>query len=145
MTQPAPFRHVNYGRNHRTATIVIAIYFVLIAAVILVDAAWWLMAILAAFTLPALWDLFTNRAAGVELDETTLSWFTGKRRADMALQDIDHMRFDTRLDFSVRVSAVTPARKKIRLPYESLPPHQIFEQALSAQGVRVERQHFSLM
>ncbi len=145
MTQPAPFRHVNYGRNHRTATIVIAIYFVLIAAVILVDAAWWLMAILAAFTLPALWDLFTNRAAGVELDGTTLSWFTGKRRADMALQDIDHMRFDTRLDFSVRVSAVTPARKKIRLPYECLPPHQIFEQALSAQGVRVERHHFSLM
>ena len=145
MTDLPHFQHVNHGRNHRTATIVILIYFALIAAIIVVDAAWWLMAILAAFTLPALWDLATNRSAGVELNDTALLWYTGKRKATMGLSEIDHMRFDTRLDFSVRVSAVTPERKKIRLPYECLPPHRIFEDALTARGVRVERHHFTLM
>ena len=59
--------------------------------------------------------------------------------------EIDHMRFDTRLDFSVRVSAVLADRRKVRLPYEALPQHKRLEAACHAHGLRVERHHFSLL
>lgn len=145
MTVSAVYTHTGHGRNRRGFITVLCIYFALLAAIILVDAAWWLMAIIAVFTLPALWDLYTNRTAGVTLSDTNLHWFSGKRRADVALDEIDHMRFDTRLDFSVRISVVLAGKRCIRLPYEALPPHREFEAAFIARGVKTERHHFTLM
>jgi len=140
----APYDHVNYGRNRRTVVTVIGVYFALLAAIILVDAAWWLMAIVALFTLPALWDLYSNRSAGVSLNGTTLRWFSGRRSAELGFDEIEHMRFDTRLDFSVRVSAVLEGKRRVRLPYDALPPHQEFEDAFKSRGIRTERHHFTL-
>jgi hypothetical protein len=144
MSNIADYTHVNFGRNRRTAAIVIGIYVVLVAAIILIDAAWWLMAFVALFTLPALWDLYANRSAGVRISDTTLFWFSGKRKAEVALTEIDHMRFDTRLDFSVRVSAVLNDRQRVRLPYDALPPHQEFEKAFQSREVKTQRHHFAL-
>lgn len=121
------------------------IYLALISAIIVIDAAVWLMAGLALFTLPALWDLYANRSAGVTLTDTDLHWFSGRREADIKLSEIDHMRFDTRLDFSIRVSAVLAGKRRIRLPYEALPPHVEFENAFKARGVKTERHHFTLL
>lgn len=140
----AIYEHVNYGRNRRTLVTVICIYFVLLAAIITVDAAWWLMVIIALFTMPALWDLYSNRSAGVSVSDTTLKWFSGNRSAELDLGEIDHMRFDTRLDFSVRVSAVLEAKRRVRLPYDALPPHREFEEAFKSRGLRTERHHFTL-
>lgn len=131
------------GRSSRTVAILIIIYTVLIAAVLLIDAAWWLMAGLALLTLPALWDLYRDPSAGVQLSNTALRWHSGRRQGELALSEIDHMRFDTRWDFSVRVSAVLPNKKRVHLPFESLPPHQSFEAAFEARDVAVKRTHFS--
>lgn len=145
MSEPGRYAHTNYGRNRCTLMTVALIYVALIAAIVLVDAAWWLMAALAMFTLPALWDLYANRSAGVTLTDTNLHWFSGQRQADIKLSEIDHMRFDTRLDFSVRVSAVLLGKRRIRLPYDALPPHLEFEAAFKTRGVKTERHHFSLL
>ena len=96
-------------------------------------------------TLPALWDLFSDRQSGLRLTEETLEWWSGRGAGSMPLVDIDHMRFDTRLDFTVRVSAVTPDRKKIRLPYDALPPHKEFEAMCRENGLKTERHHFNLL
>jgi len=132
------------ARRVSTAITVAAIWTALLAALVFLDAAWWIIAFLLAFTLPALWDLLRDTQSGLDLAPDRLSWFTGSRRADIPLEDIDHMRLDTRLDFSVRASAVLTSGRKIRLPFECTPPHQAFEDALSAHGLQVRRTHFQL-
>ena len=137
--------HATTGRSTRTVIILIMVYTVLASLVLVVDAAPWLMAILALTTLPALWDLYSNRSAGLVLDDSHLHWHTGRRSCEIALREIDHMRFDTRWDFSVRVSAILPNKKRIRLPYEALPPHKTLESAFEARQIRVDRHHFSIL
>ncbi|MBM1632456.1 hypothetical protein JQV27_06410 [Sulfitobacter mediterraneus] len=132
------------ARNRSTLITLAVIWLVLLAALLMLEAAWWIIAFLGAFTLPALWDLVRDTQSGLDLSETDLRWFTGRRSAEIALEDIDHMRLDTRLDFSVRATAVLKTGRKIRLPFECTPPHQDFEDALTAQGLKVRRTHFQL-
>lgn len=138
------YQYRREGRNKATLLAVAGVWSALLAAILLVDAAPWLMAALALFTLPALWDLYKNPASGLSFTDEALTWFTGSRDASIAWQEIDRVRLDTRLDFSVRASAVLHSGRKIRLPYECTPPHEVFEAALNARGIRTERHHFSL-
>ena len=134
-----------FSRNNRaprTVGVLICVYAALLALVMLFEAAWWLVALLALPTLPALWDVAQNTSAGLSLDESKLKWFTGTREAEIDCADIDYIRFDTRWDFSVRVSLVLNSGKRIRLPDESTPHHREFEQVLQQAGFRVERHHF---
>lgn len=133
------------GRNRAALLTVGGIWAALLAAIILVDAAPWLMAVIAAFTLPAVWEWVRNPEAGLNFTADELQWFTGKRRAAIHWSEIEKVRLDTRLDFSVRVSAVLHGGRKIRLPYECTPPHQLLEAAFNARGIRTERHHFSLV
>ena len=64
--------------------------------------------------------------------------------AEVPLSEIDHIRLDTRWDFSVRATVLLTNGKRLRLPYEALPPHRSFEAALQARGIRVERHHFNV-
>lgn len=140
MTQP--FEFTCHNRSQRTVVILICIYGVLIGLVIVLGAAWWLMALLALPTLPAVWDVARNTSAGMRLDGATLSWFTGNRQGKIPLSRIDRFRFDTRWDFTVRVSVILESGKRVRLPDESLPPHRDLEQRLHEVGFTVERHHF---
>ncbi len=137
-----PFSFSRQNRNPRTVLILIGIYAVLVGMVILFGAAWWLMALLALTTLPALWDIAKDTSAGMELTDDTLHWHTGQRQGELSLPEVDRFRFDTRWDFSVRVSAVLKSGKRVRLPDESLPPHRQFENILTQAGFAVERHHF---
>ncbi|MGC1494293.1 MAG: hypothetical protein WA790_00680 [Sulfitobacter sp.] len=141
----APFVFEQQARNLKTLAIVCAVWLVLFAAWLWLDAALWIIAFLAAFTLPALYDLAANPASGLTLDDNTLSWFSGRRHAAVDLSEIDHIRLDTRLDFSVRVTAVLTSGRKIRLPFEATPPHVAFEETLNAQGIKTQRHHFQLL
>jgi len=138
------FEFNRQGRSPRSLAILIVVYSVLIAATILIDAAWWIMTFFALLTLPALWDLWRDPSAGVRLSDEQLDWHTGAQSASLRLSEIDFMRIDTRWDFSVRVTAVLHDKSRARLPYEALPPHQEFEKALIAKGVTVERHHFAV-
>jgi hypothetical protein len=140
-----PFSYRIQGRSNNTLYVVVGVWFVLIALVILVDAALWLMLLIGLTTLPALWDLYRNPKSGLDFKPEALTWFTGRREGSIAWSEIDRFRLDTRLDFSVRASAVLHSGKKIRLPYECTPPHQRLEDALAARGIRTERHHFSLI
>ncbi|SLN33451.1 hypothetical protein TRL7639_01477 [Falsiruegeria litorea R37] len=143
MTEPYSF--LRHQRQPKTVMILTVIYAGLIALVILFNAAWWIMAGLALFTLPTLWDLATDAKAGLTLDNHVLSWFSGRRSAEVRLDEIDYLRFDTRWDFSVRVTVYLTTDKRVRLPYDSLPPHRTFEEVLQAHGLRVERHHFTIL
>jgi hypothetical protein len=132
------------ARSPAALVTVIAIWAALFAAWIWLDAAPWVLAIFGAFTLPAVFDLAANPSAGAELTDDTLSWHAGRATAEVALDRIQMVRLDTRLDFSVRATLVLTSGHKIKMPFQSTPPHVAFEQALIAAGLKVERHHFSL-
>ncbi len=139
------FRFRKQGRSSATLYVVVAIWVVLLALVILVQASPWLMAAIGCFTLPAIWDLYRNPLSGLDFTPDALTWFTGRREGSLPWHEIDRFRLDTRLDFSVRASAVLNSGRKIRLPYECTPHHLLLEAALNARGIRTERHHFSLI
>jgi hypothetical protein len=139
------FSFEQHARNRKTLLIVVGVWAALFAALVWLDAAPWIVVFLWAFTLPAVYDLIRNPKAGLHLDAHTLSWFSGRRAGEIDLSEIAHVRLDTRLDFSVRVTAVLVSGRKIRLPFECTPPHQAFEDALVARGVKTQRHHFQLL
>ncbi len=139
-----PFIFTRQNRSPRTVMILICVYAALIGLVIFFNAAFWLVGLLALGTLPAVWDLVQDSSAGLNLDQHKLSWHSGRRQGDISLDEIDFFRFDTRWDFSVRVSMVLKTGKRLRLPDEALPPHRDFEQILQQAGFKVERHHFTV-
>lgn len=141
---PDEFIFERRGRSARAIALLAAIYGLLIALVVVVDAAWWLVLLLALTTLPALWDVLRDSRAGLRLTRDRLDWHTGRRQGTLALAEIERMRFDTRWDFSVRVSALLAGDRQVRLPHEATPPHHAFETALTERGVAVERRHFNV-
>ena len=143
MMQADPaFTFTRHNRSQRTIVILICIYAVLIGMVIVFDAAWWIMALLALTTIPAVIDIARDTTAGIELGEEKLKWHSGSRQGQLNLAEIKRFRFDTRWDFSVRVSAILQSDKRVRLPDESLPSHREFEDVLKQAGFAVERHHF---
>lgn len=141
----APFTYTAQGRSVRTALVVASLWLGLVVLWIGFDAALWIITLLAVFTLPACWDLLHNPASGLTLTEDALDWHSGRRSATVALEEIDHIRFDTRLDFSVKVTLVLKTGAKVRLPFEATPPHHAFEAALNERGLTTKRFHFQLM
>lgn len=139
-----PYTFTRHHRNSRTVFILIGVYAALLALVILFDATWWIVGALALTTLPAVWDVFQDSSAGLQLDKEQLHWFSGKRQGQIDLSDVDFFRFDTRWDFSVRVSMVLTNGKRVRLPDESIPNHRAFEDVLQQAGFRVKRHHFTV-
>lgn len=139
------FSYRSQGRNRVTVLAVAGTWLALGGLVLTVDAAPWLMGSIGLFTLPAVWDLWRNPRAGLDFTPFALTWFSDAREGSVPWSDIDRMRLDTRLDFSVRASVVLRSGQKIRLPYECTPPHRAFEAALTARGIRTERHHFLLV
>lgn len=140
-----PYDFETTGRNRATLITVAVVWAVLILAILWLEAAPWLMAVFALATLPALIDLVTGRSSGLRVDAEGLHWFSGRRTGAVAWPRVSHIRLDTRLDFSIRASAVLTTGRKVRLPLESTPPPEDFEQALTSRGIKVERHHFSLL
>ena len=144
MTQ-ALLDHRARGRNGRTAAVVAAVWAVLVLLLTVLDAAPAIVAGMGLFTLPALWDLVSDRPSGLTLTEDSLHWFSGKQADTIPLPRIKAVRLDRRLDLSFRVSVVLRDDRRIRLPQECLPPIPLLETALTRAGLRVERHPFSLL
>lgn len=133
------------GRKWGTGLTVLGIWLALLGIWLGLEAHPLIVLFLGLFTLPACWDFLHNPDSGLTLTPDTLTWHSGKRRAAVALDEIDTVRLDTRLDFSVKATLVLHTGARIRLPFECTPPHQQFEDALNARGLTTRRTHFQLM
>lgn len=140
-----PYTYTSQGRRPATIITVLTIWVALIAAYALLEAEPVILVIIGAFTLPALYDLARNPRSILTLDDTHLRWVSGWQDAKIALSEIDHLRFDTRLDMSVRLSVVRLSGVKIRVPYPATPPHATFEPLARTAGLTTRRYHFSLI
>lgn len=144
MTQ-ALLDHRMSGRNARTGLVLAAVWAVLGLMLVVLDAALWIVAGLALFTLPALWDLVSDRPSGLTLTQDSLHWWSGKQSDTIPLARIKAVRLDRRLDLSFRTSIVLHDDRRIRLPQDCLPEVPRLESALIRAGIRVERHPFSLL
>ncbi|OAN66027.1 hypothetical protein A8B83_19560 [Rhodobacteraceae bacterium EhC02] len=144
MTQPL-LDHRITGRNRRTALALAGVWIILVLLLVVLDAAGWIVAGLALFTLPALWDLLSDRASGLRLTRQDLHWFSGAKADTIPLARIKAVRLDRRLDLSYRVSVVLHDMRRIRLPQDCVPPIPVLQDALTHAALPVERHLFSLL
>jgi hypothetical protein len=138
------YTYQRQGRSAPAVAVLVIIWAALLYAWVMLDAAPLIIGIIGACSLPAFYDVIINPAAGLSLSETSLDWYSGRRTAQVRLSEINHIRLDTRLDFSVRATVILNSGRKLRIPFEATPPHKTFEHALNARDIKTERQHFSL-
>lgn len=137
-----------FSRTSRTPQLlmtIVAVYTVLAALYFFLSAAGWLIIALALPTLPALWDLWRDTGSGLSITQGRVTWYSGAQHDSLALDQIDYVRFDTRWDFSVRVTFFLKDGAKRRLPPQVLPPHQTFETILQSCGHPPQRHHFRVL
>lgn len=145
MNDLAPFEFTRHGRSWPTLLAVVVTWLACLIGFWVFDAAIWLVGVVLVFTLPALWDLYAGTQAGARLTDTALHWYSGENAVDVPLEQIDHVRLVTRLDLSVRAAVVLTSGRKLRLPPEATPPHELFEAALQARRITTQRHHFSFL
>ncbi|MDJ0822073.1 MAG: hypothetical protein QNJ09_09750 [Paracoccaceae bacterium] len=140
-----PLTHQTSGRSRKALIVLAVVWLVVITGWVMLDVATWIVAGLLLLTLPAAYEYATNKSAALTLDDTHLRWHSGGHEGEVALAQIDHVRFDTRLDLSIRVRLVLPTGRRIPVPQDCLPRHPALQEALEARGIKTQRHHFSLM
>ncbi|CUH76652.1 hypothetical protein [Tropicibacter naphthalenivorans] len=138
-------RFARSGRSWTALVVLAAVWAAIFAAWLMLDAAWWIVAGLIAVTLPAAWEFATARQAWLCVDADGLTWASGRTKGQVSFEKIDHVRLETRLDFSPRVRLVLTDGKRLPLPPDCTPPHAQLEPKLRAQGLRCERHPFALL
>lgn len=140
-----PYRFENRGRSRRAALVLVLIWGALLAGLMIIDLSPWIAGLVFAFTLPAAWEFIADPRATLCLTQTELSWSSARLSDSVKLAALLRVRFDTRLDLSVRITLLLKDGRKVRLPHACTPPHHRFEKELKARGLTTERHHFSLI
>ncbi|APG46386.1 hypothetical protein [Phaeobacter porticola] len=138
------YQHHQSARSPRLAVALALWAAGLVALLVLLSPAIWIILLFGLPLLPGLWELWRNPTALLELDAQRLSWRNATSAADIPLEQISHIRLDKRWDFSHRTTVHTRLGKRLCIPPDCQPPHRPFEQALAQAGLRVERHHFRI-
>jgi len=141
----APLEHASSGRSLRAFLVLMLVWLAALTLWFALQASVWIVGALLLVSLPALIDFGTGRSAWLRLDDKMLSWGSGGSTGEVALTRITLVRFETRLDFSIRVRLVLDDGRRITLPQDSLPPHPRLQEALEARDIKTERHHFGLI
>ncbi|MGR3814657.1 MAG: hypothetical protein ACU0AU_11220 [Cognatishimia activa] len=137
------YSYESQGRTPKSIAALVAMVFILIG-LDYIGTVWWIIVIVAMITLPAAIDVFVNATARLDLDDSQLFWKNRSQEVTIPLHEIEKIRFDGRMDMSVRVSVVLKDGRKLRMPYDAMPPHKELEAALQARDVRTERHAFTV-
>ncbi|MDQ2091510.1 hypothetical protein [Marimonas arenosa] len=139
------YRFENRGRSRRAAVALALIWGALLLGIRIIDLSPWIAAAIFLFTLPAAWEFLIDTCSTLDLDETELTWHSARTGDTVPLAMIQKVRFDTRLDLSVKITLLLKDGRRIRLPHACNPPNRRFEDELKARGLATERHHFSLI
>ena len=137
------YSYESQGRTPKSIAALVAMVFILIG-LDYIGTVWWIIVIVAMITLPAAIDVFVNATARLDLNDSQLFWKNRSQEVTIPLHEIEKIRFDGRMDMSVRVSVVLKDGRKLRMPYDAMPPHKELEAALQARDVRTERHAFTV-
>ena len=137
------YSYESQGRTPKSIAALVAMVFILIG-LDYIGTVWWIIVLVAMITLPAAIDVFVNATARLDLNDSQLFWKNRSQEVTIPLHEIEKIRFDGRMDMSVRVSVVLNDGRKLRMPYDAMPPHKELEAALQARDVRTERHAFTV-
>ena len=137
------YTYESQGRTPKSIAALVAMVFILIG-LDYIGTVWWILVIVAMITLPAAIDVFKNVTARLELTDKELFWKNRSQEVTIPLHEIEKVRFDGRMDLSVRVSVVLVDGRKLRMPYDAMPPHRDLEAALQAHDICTERHAFTV-
>lgn len=104
-----------------------------------IGAVWWIVVLVALITLPAALDVMLNLQAKFELSDERIFWKNRSQEVTIPLGEVEKVIFDGRMDRSVRVSIAIVDGRKIRVPYDALPPDKDLQKELEAREIRIER------
>ena len=133
------------ARNPRAVGFVLLWWLVIFVFYAFLNGSWAILAILALCSGPALLDIYRGTTAALQITAKDIQWRSGKRAGNLARGQLKSVRFDTRLDLSLRMTLLTYQDEKLRLPYECTPKASDIEAALKARDIPYERHHFTLM
>jgi hypothetical protein len=137
-------QHHLSARRPQAIAVIGFFWLVLLLLWIGLGAAWWIVLPFALLTVPAGLEARRGDVANLTLSTTRIQWKSGRHGGTVALKDIDHVRFHTRMDFAVNARLKLTDGSTLRLPVECVPRYATFCTALDIAGVRHERHHFSL-
>lgn len=143
--RPTTFEHHQSGRSIKAVATLVGLWALLAGLIITIDLSPMIAAIVALFTLPALWDIIANPQMRLKLGPSGLGWGRPGNIRTIALDQIAEVRFETRFDFSARVTVIRKNGRKLRLPPAALPPRQSFEATLTELGVKTTHHPFFLI
>lgn len=144
-TEIPTLEHQASGRTWTALLVVLGVWVALLVLWIFWQAATWIILVLMAVTLPAVWDFLTARPAWLRLDDQQIQWRSGRQEGQVLLERLDHVRFETRLDLSVRVRLVLHGGKRITVPQDALPKPPALQLAFDARDIKTQRHHFGLL
>lgn len=134
------YRFERRARKTSTLLSLALIWAAFIALWIGLDMAWWILTVLAAFTLPALWDVIRDARSEIEVWPGRIVWRAAFSDGDRS--DVDHVRLNRRFDGSMKVLLVHVGGATTRLPPDIAPPADLLETALKDAGISAERHPF---
>lgn len=135
------YRFERRGRRPATVLAVAAVWAGLLVLYITLDMAPWIVLFLAAFSLPAVWDLIRNPSAVLEVWPKRIIWASPLGSGDRS--DVDHVRLNRRFDGAFKVTLVHVGGATTRLPPDIAAPITAFEDALKQAGIPAQRHPFS--
>lgn len=138
------YRYESQGRTPKSIAALVGMLLV-IAGLEFIGTVWWIVTLVALISLPAALDVLLNVRSSLDLDDERLFWKNRSQEVTIPLFEIEKVRFDGRMDLSTRVTIVLRDGRKLRLPYDALPPHKELESELQSRDVRTERNAFTVL
>ena len=138
------YRYESQGRTPKSIAALVGMLLV-IAGLEFIGTVWWIVTLVALISLPAALDVLLNVRSSLDLDDERLFWKNRSQEVTIPLFEIEKVRFDGRIDLSTRVTIVLRDGRKLRLPYDALPPHKELESELQSRDVRTERNAFTVL
>ncbi len=137
------YRFESQARQTSTIVKLLLLWGITLCLWVALDATLWIVAGLALFSLPVLWDVVRNTTVELEVWPGRIVWSSSLKNGDRA--DIDHVRLNRRFDGSMKITLVHVGGSQTRLPPDVSPPIDAFETALKDAGIAVQRHPFSLI
>jgi hypothetical protein len=138
-----PYVYERSARDPRALALIGASLAVVLALILVVEAAWWITLLVGVATVPAVVEAFRDARSRLMLDATAISWESGHHRRSVPLSRVAEVTLATRLDFSQRASVHLTTGDRLRIPPQCLPGGRRLDAELAARGVPHRRALFS--